>query len=58
MIQTAHPAHPFYRLLLRDDIDGCWQMLLDERKRATLPPFSHWRYYAQVRQARNRFMIF
>ena len=29
------------RLLLRDDIDGCWQMLLDERKRATLPPFSH-----------------
>ena len=41
MIQTAHPAHPFYRLLLRDDIDGCWQMLLDERKRATLPPFSH-----------------
>lgn len=41
LIQTAHPHHPFYRLLLKDDIEGCWQLLLDERKRAGMPPFSH-----------------
>ena len=41
MIQTSHPHHPFYQLLLRDDIEGCWRLLLEERKRAGLPPFSH-----------------
>ncbi|MGI9338303.1 MAG: primosomal protein N', partial [Gammaproteobacteria bacterium] len=41
LVQTAHPQHPFYRLLLKDDIDGCWQLLLDERRRANLPPFWH-----------------
>ncbi len=41
MIQTEHPLHPFYKLLLQDDIASGWDLLLAERKRARLPPFSH-----------------
>ena len=40
-IQTAQPAHPFYRDLLDDDLTRCWQRLLEERRRAKLPPFAY-----------------
>lgn len=40
-IQTAQPAHPFYGDLLADDLTQCWQRLLEERRRAKLPPFAY-----------------
>ncbi|MGU9951347.1 MAG: replication restart helicase PriA [Gammaproteobacteria bacterium WSBS_2016_MAG_OTU1] len=41
LIQTSRPAHPFYRDLLSDNLEKCWERLLHERKRAKLPPFSY-----------------
>ena len=41
VIQTRHPDHPFYAELRRGDVEACWRRLLDERKKANLPPFSH-----------------
>lgn len=41
LIQTAHPQHPFYRDLLADDLEQCWQRISGERQRAALPPFAH-----------------
>lgn len=41
LVQTRHPAHPFYRELQRDDVHACWQRLLAERRAAGMPPFAH-----------------
>ncbi len=41
LIQTANPEHPFYRDLLADDLERCWQRISAERRRARLPPFAH-----------------
>ena len=40
LIQTRHPDHPFYKELQRNDVESCWQRILQERKKANLPPFS------------------
>ena len=41
VIQTGHPDHPFYAELRRGDVEACWGRILAERKKASLPPFSH-----------------
>ena len=41
LIQTRYPTHPFYRELIADDVDACWQRLLQERRQSTMPPYSH-----------------
>ena len=40
LIQTSNPMHPFYRELMSDDLESCWQRLSKERRRAKLPPFA------------------
>ena len=52
-LQTRHPKHPFYAALAADDVEGCWRRLLEERRRALLPPYSHLALLrAQHRRAR------
>ena len=41
LIQTRYPNHPFYRELQNDDVNACWQRLLNERKHTVMPPFAH-----------------
>ena len=38
--QTAFPDHPLFAEWRADDVEKCWQRLLEERRRASLPPFS------------------
>ncbi|MBK8529314.1 MAG: primosomal protein N' [Rubrivivax sp.] len=39
-IQTATPGHPLYQALVRHDYEAFAASQLDERRRASLPPFS------------------
>lgn len=41
LLQTHHPEHPLLRVLLQQDYMAFAQGLLDERRQAGLPPFSH-----------------
>jgi primosomal protein N' (replication factor Y) len=51
VIQTLHPEHPLLRQILKQDYAQLAEMLLIERERCHLPPFSH---FALIRaQASN-----
>lgn len=41
LLQTHHPDHPLLQLLVKDDYAVFAKTLLQERKQAHLPPFSH-----------------
>lgn len=41
LIQTHQPEHPLLQALLRGGFDACAAELMHERRRASLPPFSH-----------------
>lgn len=41
LVQTAFPDHPLYQALVRQDFVAYARELLDERKRAKFPPFTH-----------------
>lgn len=38
--QTSFPDHPLFAEWRADDVEKCWRRLLEERRRASLPPFS------------------
>ncbi|NMG54402.1 primosomal protein N' [Aromatoleum aromaticum] len=41
LIQTEYPEHPLYRCLARHDFDAFAARVLDERRQAGFPPFTH-----------------
>ncbi len=41
LVQTAHPAHPLFQALTRQDYAGYADVLLDERRLCGLPPETH-----------------
>jgi primosomal protein N' (replication factor Y) len=41
IVQTYQPTHPVVQFGLRQDYEGLYAYLLEERRRAIFPPFSH-----------------
>jgi primosomal protein N' (replication factor Y) (superfamily II helicase) len=41
LIQTAYPEHPLLQCLIREGYEGFAARALEERRAATLPPYSH-----------------
>ncbi|MEX2132414.1 MAG: primosomal protein N' [Pseudohongiellaceae bacterium] len=45
IIQTRHPAHPILQSLIRQDYHATAGLLLEDRRSASMPPFSHLALY-------------